>query len=70
MPARPHLGCRVHIEALGQHIGVGDESHQVIDIALNAARYARVLNLHGRLAPVMQGGPVHLRTSLTAGESL
>ena len=70
MSAQPHLGCGVHVEALGQDVGVGDEAHEVVDVALDAARHAWVLDLHGRPAPVVQGGPMHLRASLTFANSL
>ena len=57
-----YLCSRVHIHALGEHIGVGDEPHEIVDIAFNAAGNARILDLHGRLAPVMQRCSMHLFT--------
>jgi len=57
-----YLCSRVHIHALGEHIGVGDEPHEIVDIAFNTPGNTRILDLHGRLAPVMQGCSMHLFT--------
>ena len=56
-----YLSCLFHIETLGQQVGNVDETHQVIHIALNAACYPWVLDLHGKASPIMQLASMHLR---------
>ena len=55
-----HLSSLLHIETLGEQVGYIDEAHEVVHIALYAACHPRVLDLHGKSAPIMKLASVHL----------
>jgi len=55
-PDSPHL----HKQAARQHVGDRDQPHEVVDVRLDAARDAGVLDLHRHAAAVLEHGRVHL----------
>ena len=55
-----YLCSLLHVQPLGQQVGNVDEAQQVVHIALYAAGHPRILNLHGKAAPVMKLASMHL----------
>lgn len=55
-----HLDRVLHVQPLGQDVGHRDQAHEVVNVALNAARHAGVLHLHRSFPAVVQPHTVHL----------
>lgn len=55
-----HLSSLLHIETLRQQVSYVNEAHEVVHIALYAARHPGVLDLHRKSAPIVQLASMHL----------
>ena len=58
--AGAYRGSLLDIEALGQHVGDGDDAHEVVHVTADAARHARVLDFEHHSLAIMQHGSMHL----------
>ena len=60
MQGLAHRGSLLNVQPLGQDVGDGDDAHQVVHVAADAAGHARVLDFEHHPLPVRQHRSMHL----------